>query len=111
MRLVTSLIAAAGLAEAVIVSPGSPCSSSCGNVLEATRTDDIVCNQGDYATDGLLFQECVSCEVLSDYVSDGQSDTQWALYNLRYAMSSCLFGVPDPGDVLSTPCITRYVGC
>lgn len=110
MRFLTNSLlaaaAAAGLAEAVIVSPGSPCSSKCGNVPDSTAPDDIVCSQDAYAVEGQLFQECVQCEVLSDHVSSGQSDTQWALYNLRYAMSYCLFGVPENDDVLSTPCIT-----
>lgn len=108
MRLLTSFIAAAGVAEAVLVSPGSPCAASCGNVHEVTSPDEIVCAQNDYAVDE-TFQQCVQCEMLSDHTSEGQTDTQWALYNLRYAMSYCLFGVPENDDVLSTPCITRYV--
>lgn len=36
----------------------------------------------------------------------GDTDLKWVLYNLRYAMSSCLFGFPGNTSVQSTPCIT-----
>lgn len=79
LRLVTTFVAAAVLAEAVIVAPDSPCTTSCGNVLDATSTDDLVCSQDEYALQGNLFQKCVECELHSDYVGGGETDQQWML--------------------------------
>lgn len=87
MRLLTSFIAVAGLAEAILVTPGSPCSTSCGNVLDTTSSTDIVCKQDDYASEGLLFKECVECELHSDHVSGNQTDSQWML---------CMFALFSP---------------
>lgn len=137
MRFSTGLIAAAGLARAIIVAPGSPCATKCGNVLDGTAPDELTCAQDDYLTDGHLFQECLECQLYSDYAGEGQTDTQWALCmffiplcldctlsttscrdlrtdivgkdNLRYAFSYCLFGVPNNENVVTTPCITRSV--
>jgi hypothetical protein len=81
-RLLTLSVAAAVLpaSEAVVVTPGSPCESSCGNVLGATAPDDLVCNQDAYAVGaGEVFQSCVECEMMSAYYHDGERDSQWAL--------------------------------
>jgi len=64
----------------MLVTEGSPCSTSCGNVLTSTESEDIVCDQSLYdETDGELFKTCVECELTSDYAADGQSDAQWML--------------------------------
>ncbi|KAH7152347.1 hypothetical protein B0J13DRAFT_658746 [Dactylonectria estremocensis] len=110
MRIITNF-AAAGLAipaaNAILVAPNSPCSSNCGNVLGSTSASDIVCSQDSYSSGaGQVFDNCVSCEITSDYSNSGETDQQWALYNLRYAVSYCLFGTPDNSDVITTPCIT-----
>ncbi|KAH6987505.1 hypothetical protein BKA56DRAFT_669150 [Ilyonectria sp. MPI-CAGE-AT-0026] len=110
MRIITNF-AAAGLAiplaEAILVAPNSPCSTDCGNVLSSTSADDIVCSQNSYSSGaGQVFDGCVSCEIASDYSNNGETDQQWALYNLRYATSYCLFGNPNNTDVITTPCIT-----
>jgi hypothetical protein len=81
-RLLTLSVAAAVLpaAEAVVVTPGSPCESNCGNVLGATAPDDLVCSQDAYAVGtGEVFQSCVECEMMSGYYHDGERDSQWAL--------------------------------
>ncbi|KPM41311.1 hypothetical protein AK830_g5239 [Neonectria ditissima] len=114
MRIVTNFAAAVAVAvpaaNAILVAPSSPCSSDCGNVLDATTPDDIVCSQDSYTSGaGQVFEGCVECEISSDYSHDGETDQQWMLYNLRYAVSYCLFGTPDNSDVITTPCITTYV--
>ncbi|KAL0943978.1 lpxtg-domain-containing protein [Colletotrichum truncatum] len=98
-----------GHAVAIHVAKGSPCESLCGNVLDATTEDDVVCKEEDYADSsaGRVYQQCLSCELTSDFVTQTQTDTQWLLYNLRYAVSYCVFGFPDNPNVGSSPCLTR----
>jgi len=90
--------------------PNSPCAIQCGNALGGTTGADIVCNNGDFSgtAAGQTFQSCVTCQLGSTYVDPvtKQTDLQWALYNLRYAMSWCLFGFPNNTNVGDTPCIT-----
>ncbi|PNY23867.1 Uncharacterized protein TCAP_06189 [Tolypocladium capitatum] len=110
-RLSRDLVLVVGLplsaVQAVLVAPGSPCSTNCGNVLDSTSPDDVVCPQTGYsAAVGQLFQGCVQCEMQSAYHANNDSDVQSMLYNLRYAVSYCLFGVPDNENVVNTPCIT-----
>jgi len=82
----------------------------CGNVLSSTSGADIVCNNGDYTSiaAGITFQSCVTCQLGSTYIepSTKTTDLQLALYNLRYAVSWCLFGYPNNTNVGNTPCIT-----
>ncbi|KAH7318583.1 hypothetical protein B0I35DRAFT_246648 [Stachybotrys elegans] len=110
LRLQTGLAlvcAAVPAAHGVLVTPSSPCSSSCGNTNDATSTDEIVCSRSDYQLgNGAVFQSCVECELSSTYQNNGTSDTQMMLYNMRYATSSCLFGFPENEAAVSTPCVT-----
>ncbi|KAF7561302.1 hypothetical protein G7046_g2839 [Stylonectria norvegica] len=110
LRLLTSFAVVGAVlpaAQAVLVTPGSPCSTSCGNVLDATTPADVICSQDGYSVGtGQLFEGCVNCELSSGYRNEQETDTQWMLYNLRYATSYCLFGTPDNKNVISTPCIT-----
>ncbi|POR37044.1 Uncharacterized protein TPAR_02737 [Tolypocladium paradoxum] len=110
-RLSKSLALVVGLslpaAQAILVAPGSPCSTSCGNVLDSTSPDDLVCPETSYlGATGRLFQGCVQCEMQSTYHKNNDSDAQSMLYNLRYTVSYCLFGIPDNKNVVNTPCIT-----
>lgn len=115
MRILTAtaLVALAlPVAQALIIAPGSPCGPVCGNVLDNTSTKDIVCKQDEYdVTDqGQMYEECLSCLEHSVYADDDNvTDTQWMLYNLRYALSYCVFGYPK-NNVVSTPCMTSE-GC
>ncbi|KAH8598095.1 hypothetical protein B0O99DRAFT_506613 [Bisporella sp. PMI_857] len=87
----------------------SPCAVQCGNVLGSTTGDDLVCFDDSYGTSkGIVFQNCINCMISSNYVdpTGKQSDFQWALYNLRYAISWCLFGFPNNSAVGDTPCTT-----
>jgi nitrous oxidase accessory protein NosD len=64
---------------AILVTRGSPCEAKCGNVLDATHNDDLVCNEGDYASTsaGAVFQGCTRCEMMSNFTAGGQTDLQW----------------------------------
>lgn len=64
---------------AILVVQGSPCDQSCGNVLSATHSNDLVCNETQYASTsaGVVFEACTRCELKSNYTADGQTDLQW----------------------------------
>jgi len=116
-----------GLTAGLLVTDGSPCDRYCGNVLSSTSGSDIACDERSFGTTsaGIVFQTCVDCELKSTYSKAGQTDLQWLLCpyapppsarthadiplqdNLRYAISWCLFGVPNNKNVGSSPCITR----
>ncbi|PHH69846.1 hypothetical protein CDD82_7471 [Ophiocordyceps australis] len=105
--LVTAFLLFAAAAQAVVVAPGSPCAASCGNVLDSTSSDDLVCSTGAYAgPTGQLFQGCIECELRSSFHNPERSDVYSMLYNLRYSLSYCLFGVPHNDQLANTPCIT-----
>ncbi|OAA60435.1 hypothetical protein SPI_05559 [Niveomyces insectorum RCEF 264] len=98
----------AGAASALLVAPNSPCAQYCGNVLSSTTSADMTCNDADYAGSaaGTVFETCINCELTSNYASGNETDLQWLIYNVRYAVSYCLFGVPNNPHVLDTPCLT-----
>ncbi|KAF4119656.1 hypothetical protein GMORB2_4565 [Geosmithia morbida] len=107
-----------GPVAAIVVADGSPCSNSCGNVLDATTTSDIVCSDGDYATNttGQLFKQCADCEMTSNYYrNENDTDMGAALcmlfffftYNLRYTLSHCFFGISSDDVLQDNPCLTR----
>ncbi|KAM3507623.1 hypothetical protein MY11210_007073 [Beauveria gryllotalpidicola] len=103
------LTTALPLAQAVLVNQNSPCLTKCGNVLESTSQSDIACGDDSFgAGDSQIFKGCVQCEVNSHYVGpNNETDVTVALYNMRYALSSCLFGVPGKDHMLhSNPCVT-----
>ncbi|KAK1655528.1 hypothetical protein BDP81DRAFT_388453 [Colletotrichum phormii] len=113
MRVTTGALVAGlwlGRVSAIHVADGSPCETLCGNVLDSTTKNDVVCDEHSYSSSaaGSVYQQCISCELSSDFAtSTNETDTQWALYNLRYAVSYCVFGYPDNPDVGSSPCLTR----
>ncbi|KAI8633273.1 hypothetical protein F5Y19DRAFT_295047 [Xylariaceae sp. FL1651] len=93
---VVALGALAHNAQAVFVANKSPCEVNCGNVLQATTTDQIVCDDGAYGTtSGKVYQSCVTCESTSSYTTTEAnstvSDLQAMLYNMRYTTAQCLF--------------------
>ncbi|KAI0408033.1 hypothetical protein F4802DRAFT_594480 [Xylaria palmicola] len=96
-------------AHGILVAPNSPCQVNCGNVLDATPVDQIVCDDSDYSTaTGKILQSCVACESASTYTyNDGKqsaSDLQAMLYNMRYTTDQCVFRLE------SSPCSTSQ-GC
>jgi len=106
LLLITALAPAVDGLQALV---SSPCAVSCGNILGSTSGDELTCFDDSYGTTkGLVFQNCISCLVSSKYVDpiSKQTDLQWALYNLRYAISWCLFGYPNNKEAGDTPCTT-----
>ncbi|KAF5021649.1 hypothetical protein F66182_6307 [Fusarium sp. NRRL 66182] len=108
LALVTTGLSLLSSASAILVAEDSPCGTVCGNVLDATTKDDVVCQEGDYTSGpGIVFQQCITCQQSSDYrTKDNVTDQDYFLYNLRYASSYCLFGVPNNTDIIDTPCKT-----
>ncbi|KAG6040328.1 hypothetical protein E4U41_000885 [Claviceps citrina] len=101
------VVAAASIASALEVTPGSPCAVECldspdGNFFRAadstTKTDDITCRDADHsATDeGIKFRKCLDCLQTSSKVEGAESDLKWYIYNLRFALSTCLYASPQP---------------
>ncbi|EPE29709.1 hypothetical protein GLAREA_00869 [Glarea lozoyensis ATCC 20868] len=89
----------------------SPCAVQCGNVLGSTTGADIECLDERFGlTPGSTFKSCVECQIKSKFVDPvtHQTDLQFGLYNMRYAVSWCLFGFPNNTDVGSTPCTIGF---
>jgi len=97
--------------SALLAQTNSPCAVQCGNVLGGTSGDDIVCYDSKYGSStGTTFSNCITCQLSSTYIDPNtkHSDVQDALYNLRYAISWCLFGYPNNPSVGDTPCQTSF---
>ncbi|RAL15968.1 uncharacterized protein BO97DRAFT_315708, partial [Aspergillus homomorphus CBS 101889] len=92
---------------------GSPCYDVCSNPTNTTSSE-IVCLDESYNTTdtGRKFQECVSCELQSNYTDTKTqiSDFSWGLYNLRFAFDTCVYGYPEDVDTVSTPCLVSCLG-
>ncbi|KAL1961075.1 hypothetical protein VTO42DRAFT_4963 [Malbranchea cinnamomea] len=90
------------------VASGSPCWDTCSKPSVNTTGDDIVCRDYMFSEEeeGRRFEECVSCELESTHFLKryDETDVEWGLYNLRYAVSTCIFGYPVEKQSLSTPC-------
>lgn len=56
--------------SAILAVQGSPCDTSCGNVLSSTGQSDVVCNQAGYGSSaGVIFSGCTTCQLSSTYYS------------------------------------------
>lgn len=115
MRPLSILLALAlsTLTKALLVDQSSPqCADLCGNALSSTSGSEMTCDDRDYATStgGATFKACVGCELSSTYFDSatGQTDLQWGLYNMRFALSWCLFGFGNNTALADTPCLTRW---
>ncbi|KAJ5764551.1 hypothetical protein N7533_003232 [Penicillium manginii] len=88
-------------------SPYSPCADVCGTSTNTTTSSEIACLDSQYSQKkGQAFETCVSCLLKSSYAdrTTGNTDVNWGLYNLRYAVSECVFGYPDSFSNISSPC-------
>lgn len=68
--------------SAIHVTEGSPCERLCGNVLDATTEEDVVCLEEEYAStaEGVVFQQCTSCQLTSDFgTRRDDNDLHWLL--------------------------------
>lgn len=125
MQILTTFLVAASAVRAVLVTSGSTCSSSCGNVLDRTAEDEMTCLQAGYEKGtGAVFKTCLECEMYSDYSNGEESDTAALLCtspyrpcyfptccpmltgaipdNMRFAIKNCLF------EAEVNQCITEY---
>ncbi|GAB0136592.1 hypothetical protein EsDP_00004889 [Epichloe bromicola] len=95
----------AATVTALQVTPASHCATHCldspeGSQFRAsdsnTYTDAISCKDIDYSTTdtGIKFRRCMECLQGSSKVEKTESDLKWYIYNLRYTVTTCLFGVP-----------------
>lgn len=93
--------------NAILVSEGSQCAVKCGNVGESTAAEDLSCGDGTHSSfPGQTHKECIQCELNSTHVgSNGVSDLDALVYNLRYTTGYCIF---NDSVVSSTPCITEF---
>lgn len=85
------------LAAGLGVAPGSPCSSQCGNTLSSTTGADMTCTQGDYSgtSNGIVLNNCLSCQSTSGYVSGNQSDLDWFLCKSPYPTPLIYVSIPS----------------
>lgn len=87
LQLLTIGLGLAAPSLAILVAPGSPCASKCGNVLDKTSSDDLVCEEDQYDSGaGLVFKSCVECQLSSSYVTESDdfkngkdTDLQWMI--------------------------------
>jgi len=106
--LITSFISSS---NALYALEKSPCATQCGNVLGSTSGSELVCFDSGYgSTYGTVFSGCLNCQLGSTFVdpTTQQTDLEAALYNLRYALSWCLFAYPNSTTPSSTPCTTKF---
>lgn len=109
LAIATTLVS---FATPLHVVSNSNCSSVCTEGGSSnTLVADVVCNDADFTstTNGTRFRDCVECELGSTAVESsgsdlGDSDVDWAIYNLRYAFSTCVYGFPIAKQSISTPC-------
>ncbi|KAH8821720.1 hypothetical protein F5884DRAFT_100479 [Xylogone sp. PMI_703] len=117
----TLLIAAALQAapsRALWANTNTQCAAQCGNVLASTSGEEIPCTIEDYSAGtgyggfggslGPTFTSCINCQLSSNQTDpeSGRTDLELGLYNLRYAVSWCVFGYPNNTAVGSNPCST-----
>ena len=107
------------------VTPNSPCKPKCAAGNAAISENNVVCIDSDFSSSGTgsQFQQCVECELGSNAADPktGTTDVMWGLCksfvpksawhpllqgpdNMRYALSSCMFGFPTQKVSLSSPC-------
>ena len=81
LTLITTGLSLLHPAIAILVADDSPCGTVCGNVLDSTSSDDVVCQEGDYDSgSGIVFQQCLTCEQNSDYrTKNNETDQHYFL--------------------------------
>ncbi|KAK3994722.1 centromere/microtubule binding protein cbf5-like protein [Cladorrhinum sp. PSN332] len=99
-RLAVALVVSAPLVAAIRNTEGSHCTKWCGNDQARTAEDEISCTRPSLQTSaGVLWENCIKCQLTSPYSKGSDSDLAALTYNLRRSLDKCLF---DRG----TPCTT-----
>lgn len=87
---------------------GSPCTAVCTAESVGSLEDNVVCLDNDYSSTarGRAYKACVACQLNSTAVDENNNvtDVDWALYNMRYTLSECMFAVPEQKVSISSPC-------
>ncbi|KHN95770.1 uncharacterized protein MAM_06382 [Metarhizium album ARSEF 1941] len=117
--VIVLLLAVARPITALQVTPGSRCAVECldspgGNEFSAsdstTTPDDVSCRDLDYSTTdaGIKFRKCLDCLQHSNKVEKTESDLRWYIYNLRYTLTTCMYGAPKTAKngTVATQCNT-----
>ncbi|KAI9677502.1 MAG: hypothetical protein M1817_006456 [Caeruleum heppii] len=119
LYVVFAILSSAQPTDALRVSPKSSCASVClasSSVDDANSTAstavsgaEIVCRDPEYTgtDEGQSFKACEECLAGSATLNGPAEFTELFsfLYNIRFAFSYCLYGVPDNAKVISTPCV------
>lgn len=94
----------------------SLCADTC-NGPSLTYGSDLSCSDDEYSNtaNGVLFQNCLECEITSTAQSGETSTSQnndvyWSLFNMKYTVQECLFHA-DNGSTPNLPqCETVCAG-
>ncbi|KAH8821721.1 hypothetical protein F5884DRAFT_100567 [Xylogone sp. PMI_703] len=120
LRTLSIVVAITHQASALQVTPNSPCAEVCLNDptqdpsdpnVSNTYGSEIACTDSSYDTStvGQKFKSCVNCLRNSTAHESGESDQSWFLYNLRFALDSCLFNFANTTDqIVDSPCFTDF---
>lgn len=82
--IVTAAAALAPLTTALFITAGSPCAKYCGNSLQGTAADEVVCtsDQYDMTNTGVVYKECMQCQMTSEYSQGSETDVKSFLCEL-----------------------------
>ncbi|KAG7125983.1 hypothetical protein HYQ44_001023 [Verticillium longisporum] len=109
------LLSLASSVLSLYVTPESDCAALClgsaNETISSTEASisasDIACRDAEYSSSssGIRYRNCIDCLSKSQETDGEESDLQWMLYNMRYALNTCLF---DESTAVNSPCIINY---
>ncbi|KAG7134602.1 hypothetical protein HYQ46_009074 [Verticillium longisporum] len=109
------LLSLAASVLSLYVTPESDCAALClgsaNETISSTEASisasDIACRDAEYSSSssGIRYRNCIDCLSKSQETDGEESDLQWMLYNMRYALNTCLF---DESTAVNSPCIINY---
>ncbi|ROT39210.1 hypothetical protein SODALDRAFT_332634 [Sodiomyces alkalinus F11] len=110
-----SLLSLLTTASTLYVNPGSDCAALClggtnenaGSTESSIGRSDIVCRDNEYNSEaeGIRYRNCVECLRESRDVHGDDSDLQWMLYNMRFALDTCLW---NNDTAIHSPCMINF---
>lgn len=118
LLLASILLTLLHTSAALEVAPGSSCAALCLDsnldpfdpASSTTNSADVVCRDSDYGETpaGIKFKQCLECMQKSQKVNGTESDVTWMIYNLRYALGTCLFGFDDESKAINSACVINW---